>query len=883
MNPDPHELEAADQLAQHLESNSQPWPAKTNGSPVLQASGQKNSDRQLSDLVRESSKIDLPASSDSLRAAMLRRIESDAPNELASSIASRGRGMWLTAVVAATALIAVAIWYGNQTENGADRTALGNATGSLDLLRDASSDRDEEGEVEGDGKGQLASEKPADGTDFKIVHDQPVQPFSLNPGPKGEANGPGDSSPSRIAGIQPIDANPGTMPSTGELGFLDRVVVQPNANQKEESAKASSETALSFPDPEEWRNKRVRRTKYAELPRKGWQSSDAADSQLGGIEVSAKGILTGGNKFPGGNGVDFGDERGDLYGFSGQNAGQSGGARPRSQMGEMMAAMQALGGAKVTRGGDVGGAELRFEVENGRGLVEGKIPPRYQPLLREYHKRLDPDESAEQYERLPENQFMTAKGETAISTFSVDVDSASYANVRRFLRAGQLPPTAAVRIEEMVNYFKYDYPQPKDGNPFSVNMELANCPWDASHKLLRVGLKGKEVHREERPATNLVLLIDVSGSMSDANKLPLLKQGFDMMVGKLTENDKVSIVTYAGNAGVALETTSGDQAQKIRDAIEQLNSGGSTHGSEGIKLAYELAQRHFIEDGVNKVVLATDGDLNVGITQDDELVKLIKQKSSEGVFLTVLGFGTGNLKDAKMEKLADNGNGMYAYIDSVREAHRVLVDQMSASLVTIAKDVKLQLEFNPAEVSSYRLIGYENRSLKTEDFDNDRVDAGEIGAGHTVTAIYELVTTDNANVVDVKPGKPFKLKYQQSAPAKPAPVQEEETALNAAANSGELLTLSLRYKQPDSNESELVEMVIKNDEKSFDSASEDFRFAASVAAFGMRARRSEFCGKADIRMIRKMAVGAMDFDPSGYRAEFLELLQKFEALEARYK
>jgi len=477
----------------------------------------------------------------------------------------------------------------------------------------------------------------------------------------------------------------------------------------------------------------------------------------------------------------------------------------------------------------------------------------------------------EQYEQIRENQFVAAIGEAAISTFSIDVDTAAYANLRRFINSGQMPPAAAVRIEEMVNYFSYDYPQPKGNDPFSVNMELASCPWNPEHKLLRVGLKGKDVHRDERPLTNVVFLIDVSGSMTSADKLPLLKRGFQMMVDKLTENDRVSIVTYAGNAGVVLEPTSGDQKKKINEAIESLTPGGSTHGSAGIELAYKLAQKHFIRKGVNKVILATDGDLNVGVTSDDALVKLITEKASEGVFLTVLGFGTGNLKDAKMEKLADNGNGMYAYIDSIREAHKVLVDQMSGSLVTIAKDVKIQIEFNPAEVRGYRLIGYENRMLATEDFDNDRKDAGEIGAGHSVTALYELVTTDQNNAFTGS--SKTELKYQNSndqAPTKQQPVSK----LTKAAKSGELLTLALRYKEPDANRSKRIEFTLKNDEKSFSSASSDFRFVASVASFGLLLRGSEFAGQSNPAMIEEIASAAIGEDTSGYRAEFVDLVRR---------
>ena len=487
---------------------------------------------------------------------------------------------------------------------------------------------------------------------------------------------------------------------------------------------------------------------------------------------------------------------------------------------------------------------------------------------------------AEQYAPITENPFVTATGAKALSTFSIDVDTASYANMRRFIEQGQLPPPNAVRLEELINYFDYQYDQPDGDVPFSTNLELAGCPWNDNHRLLRIGLQGKDVHVAERPATNVVFLIDVSGSMQNQNKLPLLKRGFQMMVEQLREDDRVSIVTYAGNAGVALEPTSGDQKKVINDAIEKLTSGGSTHGSAGIEMAYRLAQQNFIAKGSNKVILATDGDLNVGVTSDDQLVKLIKQKAAEGVFLTVLGFGTGNLKDGKLEKIADNGNGVYAYIDSLREANKVLVQQLSAALLTIAKDVKLQIEFNPAEVKSYRLLGYENRALKTEDFDNDRKDAGEIGAGHSVTALYEIVPAKMAK--DRRSATPVGLKYQDAEiPATPDSPEARLANLPAAAKTGELATVAVRYKLPDAQTSQKLEFAIKNQEKSFVTASEDFRFAASVAAFGMLLRGSAYSGDATFDQIEDIGAGAMGADASGYRAEFIDLVRKAAAMSDR--
>ncbi len=473
----------------------------------------------------------------------------------------------------------------------------------------------------------------------------------------------------------------------------------------------------------------------------------------------------------------------------------------------------------------------------------------------------------EQYEPIVENAFLSAR-QQPLSTFSIDVDTASYANVRRFLREGRLPPPAAVRVEEMVNYFKYDYPQPEGDVPFAVDMELAGCPWNTEHRLLRIGIKGREIEHEQRGPSNLVFLLDVSGSMSDGNKLPLVKQAMAMLVEQLGEDDRVAIVTYAGDAGVKLESTGGHERETILAAIHSLSAGGSTHGSAGIQLAYERATSHFIDGGTNRVILATDGDLNVGITDDDQLVKLIQDKAKTGVFLTVLGFGTGNLKDAKLEKLADKGNGIYAYIDSLREARKVLMEQLTGSLMTIAKDVKLQLEFNPAEVKQYRLIGYENRTMAAADFHNDKKDAGEIGAGHTVTALYEIVPADGK----ARSGAGGEgLKYQT----------EPEKPLSEAAGSGELLTLKLRYKLPEATESTLLQRTVDDSEKAFAEASTELRFASAVASFGMVLRGSKYCGEVTFSAVEEFAAGAIGDDPGGYRAEFLDLVRRAKELKGR--
>ena len=547
---------------------------------------------------------------------------------------------------------------------------------------------------------------------------------------------------------------------------------------------------------------------------------------------------------------------GDKSGPTGQQGGQNG--RPAEYLSGGEVPLQngpGNNGQGLARRGS-GGREYGSEL----ATLEGK---RDLSRYRNFH-RPQYNYDSEQYAKINDNPFRKAIGVDAVSTFSIDVDTASYANVRRFINNGGDVPPDAVRIEEMVNYFNYKYEQPTDDKPFSVNMEMATCPWNEQHKLLRVGLKGKEVHQEDRPVSNIVFLLDVSGSMKSNDKLPLLKSGVQMMVNQLNENDRVSIVTYAGNAGVVLEPTPGNQKQKILDAIRNLNAAGSTNGSAGIELAYQLAQKNFVAEGTNKVLLATDGDLNVGVTSDEALVDLITGKAKEGVFLTVLGFGTGNLKDSKLEKLADKGNGIYAYIDGVREAHKVLVEGMSGTLVTIAKDVKIQIEFNPSEVKSYRLIGYENRILAREDFDNDAKDAGEIGAGHTVTALYELVTTDVPTQEQIIATG---LKYQK--PAEPADQEGDSGVEN-----GELLTLALRFKKPDADKSERIEFTLQNENKPFSTASKDFKFASSVAAFGMILRSSPHRGEANLNWVTETAEASTGADLSGYRKEFIDLVRR---------
>jgi len=529
--------------------------------------------------------------------------------------------------------------------------------------------------------------------------------------------------------------------------------------------------------------------------------------------------------------------------------------------------------------------EDRFGETDGKNTWEFRVADSYRKRMddmRWFESKQRTQFGREQYAKLIENAPISPFA-APLSTFGIDVDTASYANIRRFLTAGSLPPVDAIRIEEMVNYFSYSYPKPEGDDPFRVDMELAECPWNQGHLLLRIGLKGKEVEISKRPASNLVFLVDVSGSMADENKLPLLRQSLSLLTEQLTENDRVSIVTYAGETSLRLPATSGDQKEKIQTVINGLSSGGSTNGGAGIILAYEQAAQGFIKDGINRVILATDGDLNVGIISDEDLVKLIEEKRQGGTFLTVLGFGEGNLQDAKMEGFADHGNGVYAYIDGLREARKVLVEQLSGTLQTIAKDVKIQVEFNPQEIENYRLIGYENRALAAKDFANDKKDAGDIGAGHTVTALYELVPA-SANKEEDHHRKPMEepLKYQNRsaktvAPKESAP-EKAPAELSDAAKSGELLTVKLRFKKPAADVSELREFVLKDKPKKFGQASPDFQFASSVAGYGMLLRSSPYRGSLTAGFVAEVAAANQGSDQGGYRAEFVDLVRKSVSL-----
>jgi len=466
----------------------------------------------------------------------------------------------------------------------------------------------------------------------------------------------------------------------------------------------------------------------------------------------------------------------------------------------------------------------------------------------------------EGYRLIEENDFM-AVAANPLSTFGIDVDAASYSNVRRFLRERRLPPRDAVRIEELVNYFDYDYPDPTGEHPFSITTEISAAPWNPAHRLVHVGLQGKRVSRRDLPPGNLVFLVDVSGSMQQPDKLPLVKESLRMLVRELRPEDRVSLVVYAGAAGVVLPPTPGSRKDVIDRAIDRLEAGGSTAGGAGIVLAYRTAREAFIQGGNNRVILATDGDFNVGASSDAALVQLIEREREAGVFLTVLGFGRGNYQDAKMEQLADRGNGNYAYVDDRAEARKVLVREMGGTLLTIAKDMKVQIEFNPARVKAYRLIGYENRVLAAEDFADDSRDAGELGAGHSVTALYEIIPADSDEPVRGA----GTLRYQETRP-------------RGTADGAELMLVKLRYKEPDGTESRLIEAPVLDRGVELARTSDDFRFAAAVAQWGMLLRDSKFKGNASWPDVLRLAQGSLADDGGGYRSEFVRLVTESQDL-----
>jgi len=475
--------------------------------------------------------------------------------------------------------------------------------------------------------------------------------------------------------------------------------------------------------------------------------------------------------------------------------------------------------------------------------------------------------NTEGYSTIHENGFKDVT-HNPLSTFSIDVDRASYSNVRRFLNMGQLPPVDAVRIEEMINYFSYDYPEPEGKHPFSVYTELSSCPWNPTHQLLHVGLKGKSIDKSELPASNLVFLIDVSGSMSSVNKLPLLKQAFRMLVNELRAEDRVAMVVYAGAAGIVLESTPGSRKHEILSALDQLQSGGSTAGGAGLKLAYKVAQDNFIEDGNNRIILATDGDFNVGPSSNAEMERLIEEKRDHGIFMTVLGFGMGNYKDDKMEIIADKGNGNYGYIDNIQEARKMFITEFGGTLFTIARDVKFQIEFNPARVKGYRLVGYENRLLNDEDFNDDKKDAGEMGAGHTVTVLYELIPAGSEE--PLKSIDPLKYQSSREGNSQVRPVEPDQRA--------ELMTVKLRYKEPAGTTSTKVAIPVKGKVLDEDETSDNFRFSAAVAEFGLILRKSEYRENATMEQVIALAGDARGEDEEGFRSEFLKLVRLADSL-----
>ncbi len=533
---------------------------------------------------------------------------------------------------------------------------------------------------------------------------------------------------------------------------------------------------------------------------------------------------------------------------------------------------QVVGGLAAT-GTTAGGGDAKGDVSGiggmgKRGTVAPAAPPYGSspaPMLKREQARRNaaykqpvsaPEFNTESYSHITDNAFREVAQEP-LSTFSIDVDTASYANVRRFITDGALPPQDAVRIEEMLNYFSYDYPEPQNGAPFAAVTEVAPCPWAEGDRLVHIGIQGRHITPANLPPRNLVFLVDVSGSMQSPDKLPLVKASLSLLASQLTSRDWISLVVYAGSSGLVLPPTPGNAEGVIQEALGRLEAGGSTAGAAGIQLAYQTARNHFQKGAINRVILATDGDFNVGTSSEGDLVRLIEKERESGVFLTVLGFGRGNLKDSMMEKLADKGNGNYAYIDSLDEGRKALGKEAGASLVTLAKDVKIQVEWNPAEVASYRLIGYENRILANEDFNDDRKDAGEIGAGHSVTALYQVTPSGKASPSSPKVDP---LRYQAPRSA------------SAAAGSGEMMTLKLRYKAPDGDTSQLASFPVRDSGKSLAATSEDYRFSAAVAALGMILRDSSHRGSANFALVESLARGSLGRDEGGYRREFLTLL-----------
>lgn len=474
------------------------------------------------------------------------------------------------------------------------------------------------------------------------------------------------------------------------------------------------------------------------------------------------------------------------------------------------------------------------------------------------------DISREGYDKIEENAFKSPKDEP-LSTFSTDVDQASYTNIRRLITSGVRPPDGAVRVEELINYFHYERPQPKAGEPFSITTEMAACPWNHNNRLVMIGLQGRKIETQNLPPSNLVFLVDVSGSMSSPDKLPLVQQSLRLLTSQLREQDRVTLVAYAGAAGLVLPPTSGANKGEIISAIDRLSAGGSTAGGQGIRLAYAQAKKNYLKEGNNRVILCTDGDFNVGESSDDAMERLIEEERKSGVYLSVLGFGTGNYQDAKMQKIADKGNGNHSYVDRIETAKKVFVDEFGGTMFTIANDVKVQVEFNPRVVRKYRLVGYENRVMAKEDFNDDRKDAGDIGSGHAVTALYE-VEPAGSYYIDIPAVDP--LKYQQVGMP------------TTAASAPEAMTVKLRYKKPGDSTSRLISVVVNDGKQDAKKASDDFRFASAVAAYGQLLRHSKFSGKIDYHEVLRLANGAMGADQEGYRSDFLKLVRETMKLDA---
>lgn len=501
------------------------------------------------------------------------------------------------------------------------------------------------------------------------------------------------------------------------------------------------------------------------------------------------------------------------------------------------------------------------EVSEEKAEVENRKIVNEQQKLKKNKEKKPEEHNTEEYDKIVENEFKDAK-ENPLSTFSIDVDNASYSNIRRYLTYNQMPPKSAVRIEEMINYFNYDYPNPEGEHPFSFITEISEAPWNSENKIVHIGIQGKKLDYNDIKPSNLVFLLDVSGSMENANKLPLLRKSFNMLLDELSDQDKISIVVYAGAAGLILPPTPASEKEKIKKALNSLSAGGSTAGGAGINLAYKIAKENLIPNGNNRIILATDGDFNVGQSSTGGLVNLIEEKRKDGIFLTILGFGMGNYKDGRMEQISNAGNGNYFYIDNIKEAEKVFVKEMRANMFTIAKDVKIQIEFNPAYVKAYRLIGYENRILAKEDFDDDKKDAGELGAGHTVTALYEIIPKGASGNVR----NSGDLKYQETKIKK------------SASSKNEIMTLKFRYKPPKKDKSILIEYPVIDKSTKLKNTTNNFRFSAAVAGFGMILRGSKFKGNANYDMIDKLAKNSKGTDKNGYRGEFVRLIETAKLL-----